>query len=916
MQWFRIGHNSAKRSRAAHKNHSVTVWEAIAEELGDDPEVHKALQDYHCARVSAKSGCEESDAERLLRKFVVRKLHMSAKSAICFSGGGIRSATFGLGVLQGLAAHSCGRTNDCPRTLLESLDYISTVSGGGYLGAWFSGWAARAPGGVSQVIRELACAPQTAWDPEPITLRRLRRYVNYLNPKIGLFSADTWTLAATVLRNLLLNWLVLLPLLASVLALPRILYKLVNADPSFDPAFLLWCSAALVAASVTYMLVDLPGATNARLSQHKFLFFGLLPLLLASVGFVLYWSWAGLLENEPGPPRFMLYGIGIMAAGVAAGTIIAISKRRPIQPLWILQGTGFAVAAGAIGGFFSWWMTWAFTDPQTDWFYNDRVYTWLSIPSLLGVFSLTQAVLVGFSSTITSEEDREWFARASAWILIAVVCCFSFTGMALMPPVLAHWLPSIHWQAVISVVTGGIASRMGYSTLTAGTEEQQYDESAARLKSALSRALPYVAMSVFLVALLALLATFNEAASATLAGWLKTPPAWSGLQRITDPVAIECILVILLAAPALVLSRFIDANKFSLNAMYRNRLIRTFLGASNDKRHANPFTGFDPNDNVAMSHLPAKPLLVVNAALNLVRGEKLAWQQRKAEPFTATRYRVGSCRVGYQSSDVYIGGLMLGSAIAVSGAAANPNMGYASSPLLSMVMMLFNARLGAWAPNPGEAGKRCWKKGGPTFSILPFVNEAFGLTTDGNAWVNLSDGGHFENLGIYEMVLRRCATIIAVDGSADPLFHFDDLGNAIRKIYVDLGITIEFPDGISISKQRLSVSRHCAIGRIRYSAVDGPGTPDGTLIYVKSSLTGNEPMDVLNYAAQNPSFPHQSTTDQWFNESQFEAYRRLGYHVIEEIFRFKDDTVSLPDFQTLAERYTVGRAAEAMAAGD
>jgi len=259
--------------------------------------------------------------------------------------------------------------------------------------------------------------------------------------------------------------------------------------------------------------------------------------------------------------------------------------------------------------------------------------------------------------------------------------------------------------------------------------------------------------------------------------------------------------------------------------------------------------------------------------------------------------------VGYQSSAVYVGGLTLGSAIAVSGAAANPNMGYASSPLLSVVMMLFNARLGAWAPNPGEAGRDCWTKSGPTFSVRPFIDEAFGLTTDRNAWVNLSDGGHFENLGIYEMVLRRCSTIIAVDGSADPQFHFEDLGNAIRKIYVDMGIVIEFTDGVSIFKERLPTSRHCAIGKIRYAAVDGHGTPDGTLIYIKSSLTGNEPEDVLNYAAQNRTFPHQSTADQWFNESQFEAYRRLGYHAIEEIFRFKEEPVTLAEFSDQAKNY-------------
>jgi hypothetical protein len=337
--------------------------------------------------------------------------------------------------------------------------------------------------------------------------------------------------------------------------------------------------------------------------------------------------------------------------------------------------------------------------------------------------------------------------------------------------------------------------------------------------------------------------------------------------------------------------------------MYRVRLIRAFLGASNPRRKPHPFTGFDPNDNLRMAELPSRPLHVVNATLNLVKGENLAWQQRKAESFTTTKYRTGSCRLGYQESRLYGDRISLGGAIAISGAAANPNMGYASSPVLSMIMMLFNARLGAWRPNPGEPGRGYWSKPGPTFSVRPFIDEAFGLTSDKNPWVNLSDGGHFENLGLYEMVLRRCATIIVVDGSQDAAFHFDDLGNATRKIRIDLGIPIDFPDGLSITREITAASKHCAVGRIVYSAVDGHAVKDGTLIYIKASLTGNEPRDVLTYAAENPAFPHQPTSDQWFDESQFESYRRLGFHVVEEIFQFRDDLASIGQFTNAARRY-------------
>jgi hypothetical protein len=905
MSWIRRAPNPSSTRPAG----SLTLWETIAEELGPDPELQNAVQRYREQKAIALTTGEGSvpALEMAFRNLVIRRLHAVGKTALCFSGGGIRSATFGLGVMQGLAAHSVPTEKENVPPLLHAIDYLSTVSGGGYLGAWFSAWAARAPGGVPQVIQELASAPETDWEPEPAPLRQLRRFVNYLNPRIGALSADTWTLVATVLRNILLNWLVLIPLIASVLALPRILYKLVGELPTGTSAYLLWSSAGLLVLGVIYMVVDLPSAADARLSQQRFLLFGLMPVVMSSIGFVLYWAWQGYLESEPSASGFVVYGIAIMASGVLVGTLIAWWKRGRLELRWVLQGSLFAIASGAIGGLFACWMTWAFTNPQDNTLYSERIYTWLAVPGLLGVFGLAQGVLVGLASAITGDEDREWFARASAWILIALVCCFAFTGIALMPPLLAEWLPALHWQAVISVATGALASRLGYSGEMAATEEKESELTASRsLAPLLNKWAATLAITVFLFALLALLATFNEMASGQLTAWLVTPPLWSPLRPIAspEPALVECLLVGLLAVPALLMSRFIDANKFSLHAMYRSRLIRTFLGSSNAGRSPNPFTGFDPNDNLPMATLPPKPLHVVNTTLNLVKGQNLAWQQRKGESFTATKYRVGSCRVGYQSSAVYVGGLTLGSAIAVSGAAANPNMGYASSPLLSIVMMLFNARLGAWAPNPGEAGRDCWSKGGPTFSVLPFIDEAFGLTTDTNAWVNLSDGGHFENLAVYEMVLRRCATIIAVDGSADPQFHFEDLGNAIRKIYVDMGIVIEFMDGVSILKERLPSSRHCAIAKIRYSGVDGSGAPDGTLIYIKSSLTGNEPEDVLNYAAQNPTFPHESTADQWFTESQFEAYRRLGYHIVEEIFRFKEESVSLAEFADRARSYS------------
>jgi hypothetical protein len=164
------------------------------------------------------------------------------------------------------------------------------------------------------------------------------------------------------------------------------------------------------------------------------------------------------------------------------------------------------------------------------------------------------------------------------------------------------------------------------------------------------------------------------------------------------------------------------------------------------------------------------------------------------------------------------------------------------------------------------------------------MRELFGLTSEEGKYIYLSDGGHFENLGIYELVRRRCRFIVASDAEEDHAFGFGGLGNAIEKCRSDFGIDIDID--VEPIRRRSEVGHsqwHCAVGRIYYSRVDREGR-DGILVYIKSSLTGDEPTDALRYAAANPEFPHQSTGDQWFDESQFESYRVLGYHIAQNVF--------------------------------
>ena len=273
--------------------------------------------------------------------------------------------------------------------------------------------------------------------------------------------------------------------------------------------------------------------------------------------------------------------------------------------------------------------------------------------------------------------------------------------------------------------------------------------------------------------------------------------------------------------------------------------------------------------------------------MNLVAGKQLAWQERRAAAFAfsplASGYSFklpdekGQLLSHYRPTHQYMEGVWMGTAMAISGAAASPNMGCRSTPALTFLMTVFNVRLGHWSPNPEN--DHTWTLHDPPFGGTYLLTELFGKTHHASPFVYLSDGGHFENLGLYELVRRRCACIVVIDAGEDRDSRFDDLGNAIRKCYADFGVVID----VDASDLRTGYS---AIGRVIYpprAGVDEQAS-EGWLIYIKPRLTGSEPADLLNYQCTHPGFPHESTADQWFDESQFESYRKLGHHTGKAVF--------------------------------
>ncbi len=820
------------------------------------------------------------------------------QSALCISGGGIRSATFGLGILHGLARSG----------LLERFHYLSTVSGGGYIGAWLSAWIHHRADGLPGVAAELArpCG-EARPNPEPAEIQNLRSYSNYLSPRLGLLSADSWTLVGTYLRNLLLNWLVIIPLLAAALTVPWIYTTILMMNPppySFLP---LWLGAGFIVIGIAYMGWNLPCGRDARWSQKRFIIFCLLPLLLASILMTIFWAWFsyygrqliawpffGLTEPHTWVP-FLYLGTAIHLGSYLTSLL-------PAHGFRFMEFIG-VIVSGAVGGILL-WLAATQLFPQPLW--NAELYTCCGVPFFMALFFLAIMIFAGISSRWTNDQDREWWGRATGWLLAVALGWAAIGGLVVFGP----FLLSKSFTAMVTFVTGGAAGALavlaGRSSAIPANPKQ--GDKVGPLAKILSKAAS-VAAVIFIGVLLILVTKFSIAMMkfiGTHEGFTWNLETESNVlhQRVEylniilyTPWRVILLFGVALAAAGLGMAFIINPNKFSLHAMYRDRLIRAYLGASNPERDPNPFTGFDERDNLKMAELwrrdrfNGRLLPVINIALNLVAGSKLAWQERKAENFTVTPLHCGAAGVGYRRTEGPVGqrygsrsGISLGTAVTISGAAASPNMGYHSSPLVTFILAFFNVRLGAWLGNPGPPGDATFHLGYPNFSVGPMIAEAFGLTNNCSPYVYLSDGGHFENLGLYEMVLRRCHYIVVSDAGEDPLCSFADLGGAVRKIRIDFGISIEFDD-IAIyprseEEERNARGRNCAIGRIRYSEVDGPEAEDGVIIYIKPACYGNEPRDIYEYFKSNQAFPHESTTDQFFTESQFESYRMLGLHTM------------------------------------
>ena len=693
-----------------------------------------------------------------------RRIGRTPEVGLAISGGGIRSATFALGLVQALKKLG----------LFHCIDYVSTVSGGGYTGGWL--YALQRRGQLDAALK--------LDGPEPRQVRFLRAYSNYLTPKLGLFSGDTWAAVGTVARNLIITFSILSLSLIALLYVPWMIHLAFrswrNAAGAGSPGVSYLVAVAVVllfvaiATSALNMARRLKDDTWEADQRHWTPRASVQMLVVVPIVVAMAVLGACLSALPPGPKEGIYWGAvipGSVAYSVVWASALAIAY---VAKAWTSSATqstawgpallawlrlsAFALLAGAIGAI-------VVTDLNGRWLTPDGPYVELRMPLMVLGFLLAITAHIGLAGTQLSEETREWWARVGGHVLLGTVLLSILVAIAVYAPRLVEKVPgalgapeatnkilAALWAAITG--TGILAGRSGRTSNGGGS---RWLELAGR-----------VAPAVFVV------------------GYLVILSVWLTRVREPDSLLTAPLWMALFGGLAWWLSRRADLNEFSMHALYRNRLVRCYLGASNAQRQAHPFHGFDPKDDLSLAwpetpgtepadtrnQTRIRPYPLFNAAINLVGGKNLAWQQRKAASFVFTpdvcgyeyrvdeqndRGRINGAPVppapnlsAYSSTAEHRGAsLSVGLAMATSGAAASPNMGYHTSPTLSFLMTVFNVRLGWWLRNPRY--QESWTSDWKWLSLNELLSELLGLTTDERNFVYLSDGGHFENLGIYEL---------------------------------------------------------------------------------------------------------------------------------------------------------------------
>ncbi len=914
-------------------------------------------------------------------------------TGLSLSGGGIRSATFNLGVLQALAE----------KLKLGTFDYLSTVSGGGYTGGWWSAWLARDEqngdpprlfpprenivterdnrrasmeqagykGGVDR--QQVQDSALTAAD-DPI--HHLRLFSNFITPRKGLLSADTWRAIAITLRNIVLTWLILLPIILAAIIIGQAAFVLALGDSKDLAKRLLFALAApgLLAAGnaaavaiwilatrrlktwgdkivvtlggVVFVTLTAIGLSVLDVSDGVIIGLAALFILWFIYVFVrLFWwqyvSKSKFTDADYWRNRLVVIQTKTLAYAVFAAVILLFAGFGHVLFNFLLDKTTHAATqAGGFGALALSLLGAAYTaykaSPTGGADQKSKAKPSLVHRVAFAVAPFLLILTLGIVLSWVGNELYEIIHRSPHRLHLvsrgAIVAAFLFLIFGLYefrprqkgPTLIAL---SLVW---IAIVVGALRFKLEPSRLLSLSVIILAILAVVLIGRSILRRRRWIAFYAAVLGLVAWWFSTLDASAVTLwglglsqivvAGTLATLALLvlelaAGRGANTRCIAltiIACSIFVLVGASAsvhgligqraltiisliaiilgwvLALGWLADPNSLTIHAFYKARLVRAYMGASNPQRAQATeadITDAVPGDDVLLTQLRntdrGAPYHLVNTMLNLVGGGDLATQARASELFLMSKHFCGSMRTGYRRTSEYAcGAISLGTAVAVSGAAASPTMGAQTpSAALSALMTLFNVRTGYWAPTPSLS---YWRSGSTRLWPVYTLQELVSQTTDLLPYCYLTDGGHYENTGAYSLVQRGCNLIVIGECGADPDTTLDDLGNLIRKVRIDFGAEITFDDPDIKKLRTRPPGERIIVGKIRYGDKhsEALGLPDservGTIIIMKPNLSGSEPVDVQQYGFLNTDFPQQQTFDLFYDEAQFESYRRLG----------------------------------------
>lgn len=825
---------------------------------------------------------------------------------LAFSGGGIRSATTNLGIVQALSRMG----------VLRLVDYLSTVSGGGYIGGCLTTFLSvnqdhqkdagaakqfaytsrdqlkfgtnwpRFPFNPERTIS--AAAPGAAAEPSVGTdiVAHLRTHGDFLVARKSILKREALRAVGTLAGGLLYTVVI------TALALSLAALLLLGAAHALSSDVTRWKAPDQASPSDKYEVQPVRADTELRFTRTDT--GGTVrqetdPAFWDNVTHRIGLIWTDMLDDITTQEIGAAFGSGALASLVVLVIFVAGIKvwKGPErgQPGESVEDA-FETRLLRVAALLVWLAV--FIVPYV----NATVAmtpgrgraAWLLQPFFVVAGAYVSAFLAyGLVIALFGSAGLLWSRSArSLWGSYLAICMY-----ALLVTVLFAVLPAASYAAhavglagvlapIGALITGRFLVSRGVTT-----RAEKFELS----KSALHFVLALVVASLILF-------TMIEVGALAIDKQFINPISATESRRYWMAIVIG-------GSALLVLSVFVNLNRIGLHYFYRDRILETYLRSEVvSKRdlsmrtfldtmemrlkdvHGNQVDAqdkpLDTNTNVPGN---TAPYLLVSAALNLAGSRDLTRKDRKSGYFLFSKYFCGSKQTGYLETETYADGTtQLARALTVSGAAAGTGVGYQTFFAQSFLAALFNIRLGQWVPNPRRnSGQRL------AFWPAYIIREVFGLTNEWSRLVNVSDGGHTgDNVGIYPLLERRCQVIIACDAEADSSIAFGSFTEALRHAYVDLGVDVDIDLSMILPDPATGLSKsHCAIGRIRYP--ECPQRPSW-LIYIKNSLNGNEPAPVLNYKRTSPAFPHESTADQFFDDAQFESYRALGDHIAEETF--------------------------------